>query len=38
LENIGCIAYLDIHTFIDTSDEVSKYDLQKCLVLLRSWG
>jgi hypothetical protein len=31
LETIGCIAYLDIHTFIDISHEVSKYDLQKML-------
>jgi hypothetical protein len=38
LETIGCIAYLDIHTFIDTFDEVSKYNFQKCLVLLRSCG
>jgi hypothetical protein len=38
LETIECIGYLEIHTFIDTSDEVSKYDLQKCLALLRSCG
>jgi hypothetical protein len=28
LETTWCIAFLEIHTFIDTSGEVSKYDLQ----------
>jgi hypothetical protein len=32
------LATLKSIPFIDTSDELSKYDLQKCLALLRSCG